>query len=263
VFVFAESALLVSSFVLGGLVAGAVPLLSLPLLGDLDSLSRIVTPKIIHFPVTIAVYLGLQRVAARYFQPFMSMPPPVPTAETPAGSAGRRFFIRAACSLALGLVVFLWEDESSAYEYARKDYESISSVHLTEVALDGRLHVVLQTALFGPVAEELLFRGLIFARCLRVLGAIPAYAIGAALFGAMHFDSRSNFSLERMWTMAVSSVYHCALYKWSGTLLAPTAWHVANNSFMVFNDALCSPMVRLTIECTGAHSAFGRVARAE
>jgi membrane protease YdiL (CAAX protease family) len=123
--------------------------------------------------------------------------------------------------------------------------------------------VVLQTALFGPVAEELLFRGLIFARCLRVLGAIPAYAIGAALFGAMHFDSRSNFSLERMWTMAISSVYHCALYKWSGTLLAPTAWHVANNSFMVFNDALCSPMVRLTIECTGAHSAFGRITGAE
>lgn len=241
VFVATESAMVVSSFLMGGFLAGVVPLA----LGHagVDLMSRVVMSQAMHLPITIAAYFILQQTAARYMPRFMSMPPPAPSAATPAGSDRRRFFIRAACSLAVGLVVFWWEERSLAYDDARKDYPSVNPV-LSEMALDGRLHVVLQTPLLAPATEELLFRGFIFARCLRMLGAIPAYALGAVLFGVLHYDPRTSFSFERIMSTARSAVFYCLLYQWTGTLLAPTAFHAADNSHLVFNDALCSPMVR-------------------
>ena len=48
--------------------------------------------------------------------------------------------------------------------------------------------LILTVGIIGPIAEELLFRGLIFDRLDRYLGSRPAIFISALIFGAVHLN---------------------------------------------------------------------------
>ena len=99
------------------------------------------------------------------------------------------------------------------------DYAEASSV-LDQTGL----LTVLSTAIIGPIAEEVIFRGLIFTRLRRVLPGQWAIVISAAVFGMCH----GNF----VWFLYAFSLG--LLFAWvterTGSVLPGTVMHIVFNS---------------------------------
>lgn len=79
----------------------------------------------------------------------------------------------------------------------------------------------------APVAEELLFRGVLFPLIARRARVGFAIAFVSVLFAYMHFN------VEAFLPLFVLSVALCASYLYSGSLLVPIVIHAANNILTV------------------------------
>ena len=94
----------------------------------------------------------------------------------------------------------------------------------------------LNAILSAPLAEELLFRGLVFRLLLERLTLWTAVAASALLFALIHLPywwlsgavPPATLAL-RLGSMFAYGVFFALLYRWSGSLYAPIIVHVLNN----------------------------------
>jgi membrane protease YdiL (CAAX protease family) len=94
----------------------------------------------------------------------------------------------------------------------------------------------LNAILSAPIAEEILFRGLVFRVLLERLPVWSALAVSALLFALVHLPywwlsgGASPASLAvRLGSIFAYGVFFALLYRWSGSLYAPVLCHVLNN----------------------------------
>jgi membrane protease YdiL (CAAX protease family) len=83
------------------------------------------------------------------------------------------------------------------------------------------------TCVVAPICEEFLFRGFIFRALANWRGALPAAAMTAVLFGAVHYGSAPKLDLV---PLALLGFGLCLLYRASGSLYPCMAAHSLNNS---------------------------------
>jgi uncharacterized protein len=94
----------------------------------------------------------------------------------------------------------------------------------------------LNAILSAPIAEEVLFRGLVFRVLLERLAVWSALVVSALLFALIHLPywwlsgaaSPAGLAL-RLGSIFAYGVCFALLYRWSGSLFAPIICHVLNN----------------------------------
>ena len=94
----------------------------------------------------------------------------------------------------------------------------------------------LNAILSAPIAEEVLFRGLVFRVLLERLALWSALAVSALLFALIHLPywwlsgaaSPAGLVL-RLGSIFAYGIFFALLYRWSGSLYAPVIGHGLNN----------------------------------
>jgi membrane protease YdiL (CAAX protease family)/uncharacterized RDD family membrane protein YckC len=86
--------------------------------------------------------------------------------------------------------------------------------------------VVLLIAVAAPIAEEVFFRGMLFGGLRRRLSTIPAAAISAAVFGALH----ASTGITAVPPLIVFGFVLALLYERTGSLVPGIAAHALNNA---------------------------------
>jgi membrane protease YdiL (CAAX protease family) len=88
----------------------------------------------------------------------------------------------------------------------------------------------------APIAEEVLFRGLVFRLLLEHLAVWSALAVSALLFALIHLPywwlsgAASPAGLViNLGSIFAYGVFFALLYRWSGSLYAPLISHMLNN----------------------------------
>ena len=89
------------------------------------------------------------------------------------------------------------------------------------------LAVMFLVCVMAPVAEEFLFRGLLFTSLRASTGLWPAAIITGAVFGAIHVGSSPAGFLV---PLAVFGVGLCLIYAWTRSLYPCVALHAVNNA---------------------------------
>ncbi len=117
------------------------------------------------------------------------------------------------------------------------DIQAVEDPHVLSLAMEADTGTLLAISLTGPVLEEVIFRGLLFARTLRMFGLAPAIAIQFVVFGMMHYSEHG----EKVLQSGLMGVVFAALYRASGTLLLPSAVHVINNTLVTARMWQVSP----------------------
>jgi membrane protease YdiL (CAAX protease family) len=106
--------------------------------------------------------------------------------------------------------------------------EGLSS--LSDTPLDLALYGVC-ISIVGPVVEELVFRGWLYAHLRVRLGALPTIVLTGALFGLLH-GGPPGYAISIM----ISGMIYGALREWTGGIVAPTATHILNNTIATLGD---------------------------
>ena len=83
-------------------------------------------------------------------------------------------------------------------------------------------------ALQAAVTEELWMRALLLRLLWRAFGPVPAFAVAAVVFGALHLANPGATALAGV-TVAVAGLMFCALYALTGRLWVPIGLHFAWN----------------------------------
>ena len=83
-------------------------------------------------------------------------------------------------------------------------------------------------ALQAAVTEELWMRALLLRLLWRAFGPVPAFAVAALVFGALHLANPGATPLAGA-TVAVAGLMFCALYALTGRLWVPIGFHFAWN----------------------------------
>jgi membrane protease YdiL (CAAX protease family) len=86
----------------------------------------------------------------------------------------------------------------------------------------------LSLALQAAVTEELWMRALLLRLLWRAFGHVPAFAVAALVFGALHLANPGATALAGV-TVAVAGLMFCALYALTGRLWVPIGLHLAWN----------------------------------
>jgi hypothetical protein len=98
--------------------------------------------------------------------------------------------------------------------------------------LVGFLSYALAAVVITPLAEEILFRGLLFGWLRRSLGAVAAALVSGALFAAVHF------SLTALAQLVILGVFLAYLYQRSGSLWVAAFFHAVFNAASIGRIAL-------------------------
>lgn len=89
------------------------------------------------------------------------------------------------------------------------------------------LYELLGSCLLIPIAEELLYRGVVFRRLQMFLGLLPAICLSAVIFGAMHVN------LVQFLYAGILGLLLAYLFAATGKLYAPVLAHIAANTAAV------------------------------
>lgn len=89
------------------------------------------------------------------------------------------------------------------------------------------LYEILGSCLVVPLAEELLFRGVVYKRLKMQLGVRPAIVLSAVIFGAMHFNT------VQFLYAAILGLLLAFLLEKTGYFYAPVLGHIAANAMAV------------------------------
>jgi membrane protease YdiL (CAAX protease family) len=203
---------------LAGLVLGAVfaPLLVLPFDPDLDTAgARIAAQGLLEvtlIAVAIAVAQGAGRPAA--LAAHLSRLGLRAFRRSAFGWLALAMFSYYAIVIAYGLLVIEPEQEDIARDLG------LDQGVLTAVAAVALIAVV------APVAEEVFFRGMLFGGLRRRMAAIPASAISALVFGALH----GTTGITTVPPLVVFGFVLALLYERTGSLVPGMIGHVLNNS---------------------------------
>jgi membrane protease YdiL (CAAX protease family) len=87
--------------------------------------------------------------------------------------------------------------------------------------------VIVLVCVMAPVAEEFLFRGLLFTSVRASAGLVPAALVTGAVFGAIHVGSSPAGLLVPLGVLGVGL---CLIYAWTGSLYPCVALHAVNNA---------------------------------
>ena len=93
---------------------------------------------------------------------------------------------------------------------------------------------LLLVGILGPIAEELLFRGILFRRMRDYNGYIFAAVFSAIVFGVVHFDLVTGISAFMI------GVIMAMLYEYTGSIFTPICFHMGFNLFSSVLDLLFS-----------------------
>ena len=167
--------------------------------------------------VSITLYASLALLFHRYFPPPPLLSPPTP-----------RLPFLPGVLLCFSLVSVLGFTTSLFATSAREDPLILQRV------LSIPLHPshFLAIGLLGPIGEELLFRGLFFARLCPIIGVVPAYAASSLFFGMLHWSPESSKIVD----CVVTGVPLALAYRLTLSLAAPALLHALNNGLLA---ALC------------------------
>jgi hypothetical protein len=166
----------------------------------------------------LSVWLGVRRPEAekRLVLGIVPMPPPWP----------RR-------SILAGLVLFVVAITAALLLQAVADRpfrgptaEDLGLVGASPVRF---AYLLLMGGYFVPLAEELLFRAVLFRWLLEVLGFAPAALLSAAVFGGLHFGSGA----DHVWVTFAYGIVFAWLYARSGSIWAPVFAHRTTNSISI------------------------------
>jgi hypothetical protein len=101
---------------------------------------------------------------------------------------------------------------------------------IRELDLVGFAAVFLIGAIGAPLAEELYFRGYVFAAYLRQKGPLVAYVLSGAVFAALHLNR------EALLPIFILGMMLAWMYKRSNSIIPPITAHALNNglAFLIF-----------------------------
>ena len=99
--------------------------------------------------------------------------------------------------------------------------------------------LALLVCVVGPIAEELLFRGVIFATLRQRMGLVVSMLLSGALFALMHGHWLGFFPI-----MLLGCVLSY-IYDSTGTLLAPLLVHVLHNSMLLSKGMVMRQLLQL------------------
>jgi len=104
------------------------------------------------------------------------------------------------------------------------DSQEIIRIFENAPAAAQRIPIILLAVVIAPVAEELTFRGYLYAVIKRYFGAVPALLSSGILFALIHLNLASFFPL-----LVLALVFTVA-YELSGSLLVPMTMHATFNA---------------------------------
>jgi uncharacterized protein len=85
----------------------------------------------------------------------------------------------------------------------------------------------------APVAEETLYRGVLYGGLRRSWGVVPAAIVAAAIFGLVHWSfGLGNDSLVAVPMLATFGLAFCLLYERTGSLYPGMAMHAFTNAWI-------------------------------
>ncbi len=109
------------------------------------------------------------------------------------------------------------------------DWEQAQELGFDNItSVTDRLMAFLALVIFAPIAEELVFRGWLYAKLRAHLKAIPAILIVSVLFGLMH--GQWNVGI----TVGVMSIAMCIMRELTGTIYAGILLHMIKNGLAYY-----------------------------
>lgn len=98
-------------------------------------------------------------------------------------------------------------------------------INLLDAGLSGLVFVLVSACLVAPVAEEVLYRGVLFRTLGNRYGVIAAAAISATVFGMLHFYNSYGFA-----SVAVFGFFCATFYAATRSLMAAIVLHILYNA---------------------------------
>lgn len=89
--------------------------------------------------------------------------------------------------------------------------------------------LILGAGVVAPIAEEVLYRGMMFAALRKHLPAWPAAGISGLLFGMTHFEASLDGYLLVLLVVTPLGMFLAMLYEWRRTLFVPIVAHAVFN----------------------------------
>jgi membrane protease YdiL (CAAX protease family) len=105
--------------------------------------------------------------------------------------------------------------------------QPVFEVFMEEKRSDVLLFLTIFVAVFGPIAEEMFFRGFMYSAIKKRLGVLTAALLSAAIFSSLHTNIVGFLPIM---TLGVLLAY---LYETTGSLVASMTVHIVHNSIMV------------------------------
>ena len=147
-------------------------------------------------------------------------------------------------TLGMGLVSSLWLDfaytQLANVPFIAQSIESFDSAWST-IGEDPYIWVCLSVVIFGPIAEELLFRGIIHNSIKKVCNPYVAIVLSGMMFGIWHGEF-----VQTVYT-TFFGIALAVVYEYSGSLWVPIGMHILNNFTSTLPPALDTTSTYLLI----------------
>ena len=147
-------------------------------------------------------------------------------------------------TLGMGLVSSLWLDfaytQLANVPFVAQSIESFDSAWST-IGEDPYIWVCLSVVIFGPIAEELLFRGIIHNSIKKVCNPYVAIVLSGLMFGIWHGEF-----VQTVYT-TFFGIALAVVYEYSGSLWVPIGMHILNNFTSTLPPALDTTSTYLLI----------------
>ena len=147
-------------------------------------------------------------------------------------------------TLGMGLVSSLWLDfaytQLANVPFVAQSVESFDSA-LSTIGEDPYIWVCLSVVVFGPIAEELLFRGIIHNSIKKVCNPYVAIVLSGLMFGIWHGEF-----VQTVYT-TFFGIALAVVYEYSGSLWVPIGMHILNNFTSTLPPALDTTSTYLLI----------------
>ena len=147
-------------------------------------------------------------------------------------------------TLGMGLVSSLWLDfaytQLANVPFVAQSVESFDSAWST-IGEDPYIWVCLSVVIFGPIAEELLFRGIIHNSIKKICNPYVAIVLSGLMFGIWHGEF-----VQTVYT-TFFGIALAVVYEYSGSLWVPIGMHILNNFTSTLPPALDTTSTYLLI----------------
>ena len=138
-------------------------------------------------------------------------------------------------TLGMGFVSALWlnfaYNQLADVPFVAQSVESFDSAWST-IGEDPYIWVCLSVVIFGPIAEELLFRGIIHNSIKKVCNPFVAIVLSGLMFGIWHGEF-----VQSVYT-TFFGIALAVVYEYSGSLWVPIGMHILNNFTSTLPPAL-------------------------